>query len=87
MAFLLASQGLPFATFASLRLSENRRLNEEAHFSPRRQGAKRRHLFLKDHKPPQKFAVKTKMKASTRLESQSIDAQSKKKLEPRPVKV
>jgi hypothetical protein len=43
--------GLTFTTFASLRLSENRRLNEEAHFSPRRQGAKWRNLFLKNHKP------------------------------------
>jgi len=40
------SSGLSFAAFASLRLSENRRLNEKAHFSPRRKGAKWRHLFL-----------------------------------------
>ena len=33
------SSGLPFAAFASLRLSENRRLNEKAHFSQRRKGA------------------------------------------------
>jgi hypothetical protein len=42
----------PFATFASLRLCENRRLKKEAHFSQRRKGAKaqrRRHLFLNGH--------------------------------------
>jgi hypothetical protein len=43
-------RGFPFATFASLRLCENRRLKKEAYFSPRRKGAKWRHLFLKDHK-------------------------------------
>jgi hypothetical protein len=52
------SHPLPFATFASLRLGENRRLNEEAHFSQRRKGAKWRQLFLKDHKPaPQRQAT------------------------------
>jgi len=29
----------PFASFAALRLSENRRLNEEANLSQRRKGA------------------------------------------------
>src|SRR5262245_12178744 len=33
-------RGLPFATFASLRLCENRRLKKEAYFSQRRKGAK-----------------------------------------------
>jgi hypothetical protein len=33
------SSGLPFAASASLRLGENRRLNEKAHFSQRREGA------------------------------------------------
>jgi hypothetical protein len=42
MAFLIASQGLPFATFAPLRLCENRRLNEKNPFlakAQRRKGA------------------------------------------------
>jgi hypothetical protein len=43
------SSGVPFAVFAPLRLGENLSLNEEAHFSQRRKGAKWRHLFLKDH--------------------------------------
>jgi hypothetical protein len=43
------SSGLPFAAFASLRLGENRRLNEKADFSQRRKDAKGRLLFLKDH--------------------------------------
>jgi hypothetical protein len=42
-------RALPFAAFASLRLSENRRLNEEANFSPRRKGAKWLDLIFKDH--------------------------------------
>src|SRR5262245_42568684 len=33
-----------------LRLCENRRLKKKTYFSPRRKGAKWRHLFLKDHK-------------------------------------
>jgi hypothetical protein len=36
--------------FASLRLCENCCLKKEVYFSPRRKGAKWRHLFLKDHK-------------------------------------
>jgi len=42
------SKNLSFAAFASLRLCESRRLNEEAHLSPRRKGAKWSHLILKD---------------------------------------
>jgi hypothetical protein len=40
---------LPFATFAPLRLGENRRLNEQSWFAQGRKGAKWRHLIFKGH--------------------------------------